>query len=313
VIASGNNLSLSVYATGSAPLSYQWYNNEGLISGATNNELDFFPAQTNNWDNYFVTVVNAYGSVTSSVANLVVYQPVAFVYIPVDTITNLGATAYFSSLATGYPPPIYQWMFNGTNMMGATNSILAVSNVKLSSLGQYSVIANNAYSVATSSVANLYMYPSLSSAFRGLVGVWGREGDLIVSAVGSGTLNYQWYFNGVPILGANNPTYTIPTLQFTNAGLYSVVVSSAYGSVTNTAQQLVVNAADISLGAYAGVTINGVAGYNYTIQYSTDLSNTNGWITATNITLQQATQIWSDYSTDFRNPQQRFYRVIAGQ
>ena len=313
VVAAGSNVSLTVTATGTTSLSYQWYDSEGLIIGATNDELDFLPAQTNNWDNYTVAVANAYGSVTSSVANLTVYQPVSFAYAPRDVITNNGAPAYFTSLANGFPTPTYQWMFNGTNIAGATNSNLMVPQTRSTTLGQYAVTAFNSYSSVTSSVAYLYMYPALINPFNGLVGTWGREADLNVTVVGSGPLIYQWYFNGVAISGANGPTLSFPTLDFSNAGLYSVVASNTFGAVTNVAEQLVVNTADISLGVYAGVTINGAAGYSYTIQYSKDLSNTNGWITATNLTLQGPVEIWNDNSVDLRNPPQRFYRVIPGQ
>jgi len=69
---------------------------------------------------------------------------------------------------------------------------------------------------------------------------------------------------------APNQTFTLTTIQFTNAGLYSVVVSSALGSVTNTPAQVVVNTAGVSLGLYPGVTVSGLVGYTYLIQANTD-------------------------------------------
>jgi len=37
------------------------------------------------------------------------------------------------------------------------------------------------------------------------------------------------------------------------------------------------NPAGVSLALYSGITIDGVVGLTYGIQFSTDLSNTNGW------------------------------------
>jgi hypothetical protein len=94
-----------------------------------------------------------------------------------------------------------------------------------------------------------------------------------------------------------------------------VVVSSSLGSVTNAPYQVVVNPANVSLGLFAGVIIQGTVGNNYSIQGSTNLSDPNSWITLTNITLTSPVQIWNDNSSDVHNPSvpQKFYQVIAGQ
>jgi hypothetical protein len=49
-----------------------------------------------------------------------------------------------------------------------------------------------------------------------------------VSAIGSGTLHYQWQWNGTNVAGATNASLTT-----TNAGNYTVVVSNAVGVVTS--------------------------------------------------------------------------------
>jgi hypothetical protein len=156
------------------------------------------------------------------------------------------------------------------------------------------------------------MSPSLTSPFTGAVGYWGQNTTLDVGASGSGLLSYQWYFNGVAIPGATTNSYTLDGIQFTNAGLYSVVVSSAYGSVSNIAYQVVVNPANVSLSLNPDLLIQGTVGYSYTIQYSTDLSNTNGWMTLTNLILSQPTQYWDDTGAQW-NQGQRYYRVLPGQ
>jgi hypothetical protein len=48
-----------------------------------------------------------------------------------------------------------------------------------------------------------------------------------------GNLNYQWNFNGQPILGATNNTLILTNVALTNAGNYSIVVTNTAGSASN--------------------------------------------------------------------------------
>ncbi len=53
------------------------------------------------------------------------------------------------------------------------------------------------------------------------------------TAAGAGSLSYQWRWNGITITGATNSSLNLSNLQFTNAGMYTVVVSNPGGSVTS--------------------------------------------------------------------------------
>jgi Concanavalin A-like lectin/glucanases superfamily len=67
---------------------------------------------------------------------------------------------------------------------------------------------------------------------------------------------------------------------------------------------------EVSIAPYAGVTITGVTGGTYGVQYTTDLSNTNNWVGLTNLTLTGTNQIWYD-SQPMTQPR-RYYRVVPG-
>ena len=239
------------------------------------------------------------------------------------TITNqphsVTVVAYeaetFNVGAVGTSSFNYQWSLNGSNIAGATSNMLIFSNVVQTNLGTYAVVVSNAFGSVSSSNAVLSMYPYLIQPFSGLDTDWGYTNTLSVQAWGTGPLTYQWYDNGTAIGGATNQQLTLDSIQFTNAGLYSVVVTSALGSVTNTPEQVVVNPAGISIGLSPTITISGVAGYNYVIQRTTDLSNTNSWITVTNLTLTQPVQIWADLSINASLPGNpyEFYRILPGQ
>jgi hypothetical protein len=313
VVAAGTPVTLSVSASGTGPLDYQWRNSGGAIPGATNASFSLNPAETNDWDNYFVVVTNAYSAVTSSVAALVVYGPVNISVGPASEVVPAGATVTLSVTASGYPAPAYQWSFNGTNLLGATSNTLTLRKVQLADMGTYQVLVSNAYSSQLSAPATLSMSPSIITPYTGATAIWGLGAVLSVGAVGTGPLSYQWFQNGTAIAGATNAVYSLSSVQFTNAGLYSVVVSSTLGSVTNTPALLVVNPAGLSVGMCASLTVQGVVGYSYIIQYTTDLTATNSWTTLTNLTLEQPVELWVDTSTNALTTSHRFYQVLPGQ
>ena len=63
--------------------------------------------------------------------------------------------------------------------------------------------------------------------------------------VGPGTepFNYQWLLNGTNMAGATSPWLVLPNVQAAQAGVYTVVVTNAAGSVTSQAALLTVTPA----------------------------------------------------------------------
>ncbi|MGP8197908.1 MAG: immunoglobulin domain-containing protein [Limisphaerales bacterium] len=235
---------------------------------------------------------------------------------PQSMVVNAHDTASFSVTAYGSLALSYQWLLNGTNIPWATSNILTITNVSQTNLGTYVVVVTDDSGQVTSSNAVLSMYPFIATPFTGAVAYWGQSSTLSIQAWGSGPLAYQWYQNGVSIPNATNQSFTLTDIQFTNAGLYSVVVSNAFGSATNTPEQVIVEPAGVSIGGlYPGIIINGTVGYNYVIQSSANLADTNSWITVTNLTLTQPIQLWIDTNTDASQPgnPQMFYQILPGQ
>ena len=71
-VTAGNNATFAVGVLGTAPLSYQWSFNGTSLSGATLSTFSLNNVQDTNAGTYFVSVTNAFGSVTSSNAVLTV-------------------------------------------------------------------------------------------------------------------------------------------------------------------------------------------------------------------------------------------------
>ena len=89
-------------------------------------------------------------------------------------------------------------------------------------------------------------------------------------------------------------------------------MSNSVGLTRSAQALLVVNPAGVSLGLYPGLTVDGVVGRTYEIQYTTTVLDTNSWISLTNLTLTQPVQLWIDTSTDAMcgTHPKRFYRVV---
>jgi hypothetical protein len=108
----------------------------------------------------------------------------------------------------------------------------------------------------------------------------GQSATFAVVAGGSANLNYQWYFNtNTPLSGATNSTFTINSVQTTNSGVYSVIVTNVAGSIVSS--NAILNASGVfvapqlsdftfSNGIFS-MTINGDSGPDYIVQASTNL------------------------------------------
>jgi hypothetical protein len=163
-------VSLSVTATGTAPLSYQWRRNGANISGANASIYAFSAALVDSGAAYTVVVSNAFGSVQSAAALLTVLASTAAPAIGVQPISQAlqeGDTATFAVTAAGALPITYQWRKNGVAIPGATSSALQVPNITLlDSRSTYQVVVSNAYGQAISSRAELLVPVVSMSAAR---------------------------------------------------------------------------------------------------------------------------------------------------
>ncbi|MEI7436388.1 MAG: leucine-rich repeat protein [bacterium] len=75
VVAAGATVSLSVSTTGQAPLSFQWFKNGGMITGAINSALTMASAGVPDSGVYYVVVTNEYGLKISLPATVTVGAP----------------------------------------------------------------------------------------------------------------------------------------------------------------------------------------------------------------------------------------------
>ncbi len=167
-----------VTASGAAPLSYQWYFNSNILSGATATNYFIASVDATNLGAYFVIITNNYGSATSSVATLTFVTPPVITTNPASLTIVSGGTANFSVTATGSAPLAYQWQFNSTNIPGATTNSYSLPGVTTNNAGSYLVIVTNSAGAATSSPALLTITNTPPGAgFTGILAGWDMSGQ----------------------------------------------------------------------------------------------------------------------------------------
>ncbi|HEX4264253.1 MAG TPA: DUF2341 domain-containing protein [Verrucomicrobiae bacterium] len=158
------NVTFTVTATGTAPLSYQWFDpNNQPLQDQTNAALTLTNLQVSQSGQYTVVVTNPYNTATTN-AFLTVNQGAPVVnsdLTPLNQSVFTGAPVTYTIGIAGTPPLFYQWFQDGVAVTGATNSSFTFNAL----LGNhtYFVSVTNAFSGGTptlSSTATVVGMPS---------------------------------------------------------------------------------------------------------------------------------------------------------
>jgi hypothetical protein len=163
---------------------------------------------------------------------------------PQNQTVPSGNTAIFAVTTSGSGLLAYQWSFNGTNLNGATKSVLTLTNVQFNQTGIYTVLVTNAFGSVISSNAVLTVTatpPTIQTQPTNQTVFVNGTATFVITGTGSLPLNYQWSFNGADIDGATNILLTLTNVQLNQAGNYAVLVTNLYGSILSSNAVLTVN------------------------------------------------------------------------
>jgi inosine/xanthosine triphosphate pyrophosphatase family protein len=234
----GGAISLSVSASGTPPLAYQWQKDGTSLAGATNATLTVTNAQLANGGTYTVLVSNALGVTTSNPATVWINTAPVVTTPPRPQVALLGGNALFTAAVSGSSDMTYQWRKDGVAIAGATGANLLLGSIAASSSGLYDVVITNSLGTTASSVAQLTILtvqaaPVITSQPASQTVLVGSSVTLSVAAAGTPAPNYQWRKNGAAIAGANAPTLSLTNAQPGDAANYDVVVSNSVGSTTS--------------------------------------------------------------------------------
>src|SRR5208283_214694 len=123
--------------------------------------------------------------------------------------------------------------------------------------------------------AMLFGTPS-AQACTGTV-VVGQSVTFSVTADGTAPFSYQWYKNSAMISGATAATYSISSVQTTDAGTYYAIVSNSAGSTTSDTAVLTVTAAPVITTQPASQTVLTGASVTFTAGASGTPAPTYQW------------------------------------
>ncbi|MCS7336965.1 MAG: immunoglobulin domain-containing protein [Verrucomicrobiae bacterium] len=172
--------------------------------------------------------------------------PVQIIQNPQSQEVPRGSTVTFTVTATGYEPLSYQWYCDGraiTNsdrISGATNATLTITDARLGDIGSYSVVVANPLGAAASRAAALVVAspPVITLHPVGRDVRAGSDVSFKVGAEGTPPLGFYLLLNRTQVVAATSSTWPSATITFSltnvqpaQSGIYSVLVSNAYGGV----------------------------------------------------------------------------------
>ncbi len=165
---------------------------------------------------------------------------------PENQTVALGQAIAILAIADGTPPLVYHWRKYGVPIAGATASQLVIPSAAYSDAGLYSIEVSNAEGLVTSRDVVVSVNPAPPN---GLIKYQPTSRSVVLHqpvcldlvARGTPAPSYQWTKNGIAIVGATNDYLYFPLAQLSDAGLYSVIVSSAGDTATSSTAELKIN------------------------------------------------------------------------
>lgn len=229
-----DEMNLFVRATGSEPITYQWYKGNEALAGETSH---FFrtPSVTQNVSGtYFVKIMNPAGEVSSEavIVRVVGSKPEIREQSP-HQLAIVGSIVTLSVDALGKPPLLYQWKKDGKILAGATQANLVLPSVLLSQAGAYTVDVKSG-EIVTSGEIQLGVATSPASE---LAVDLGKKMAWSIETAGKG-LSLEWTRDGVPLIAkkgltisADKKKVSFKSLESVDSGRYACVVTGPGGEL----------------------------------------------------------------------------------
>jgi hypothetical protein len=246
-LALSGTVNLSVTATGTDPLVYQWFKGETALQTGTAATYSF-SATESSAGSYSVTVKNVVGSVTSVPVAVAVRVPVTITQQPDSSRTvNPQATVKLRVAAKGTGTLSYQWRkggvelsdgvsVSGGSVAGSATNTLSIDKVDVADEGDYDVVVSQVEDGTSSSVASNKSTLTVNDSVQiqtnpsDLTVVSGSAAKFAVTARGK-SLKYQWRLNGGSLVESGSSFTGVNTANLTvtaasASGDYDVLVTS---------------------------------------------------------------------------------------
>lgn len=209
-----------------------------------------------------------------------------------------GAGTRIAVQATGFPPPQYQWYFNGTNLLaGGTNAVLRIAAAQAGIAGSYSVIVSNAGGSVTTAPVLLQVISPVNRRMVPGLRLTGSAGDWV---------NLEWAAS----LAAPSTWISLETIQMSDATQYWFDLTLPLppqrfyrGWQTNTTDV----APGLELHFIPTLTLTGNVSDVIRVEGINAVGPTDAWFTLADVTLTNSSQLYFDVTA--RGQPARLYRL----
>jgi hypothetical protein len=320
-----SNVTFTVSAVGTGPLTYQWRRDDVPLTGANGASYSISNVQPSHIGTYTVMVSDNTGSIVSAPAFLNVLYGPNILQQPLGVTVAAGSSVSFNVLAAGHPLPFgFRWRKNGilhsfvtTNQTNMTLTLMTVSN---GNAGAWTVVVTNQANTTGAISSNAFL--TVVTPPTNLVVSRGGTATFTVNAtnIANSFPRYQWRFNSGDIPGATTNYYSVTNAQLSHQGTYSVVViatnipmppPATFSATLTVLSSLLLSNPEVLSNGLFRAQLEGTSNQLYAIESSADLTN---WAVLTNLTYSGPPAYFVDpVRTNASGATNRFYRARETQ
>ncbi|MFH2143608.1 MAG: immunoglobulin domain-containing protein [Bacteroidota bacterium] len=170
-------------------------------------------------------------------------SPPSIIIHPVNANPCINDTVTFFIDADGTTPFTYQWKFNGSDLIGATDSFYTIYGVIPPDAGNYKCVVMNASDTVSTNTASLVVHlPPVITLNP--VDQEKCEGEFVsfsIIASTTTTMTYQWQVDGVDIPSGTTSVLSKPSVALADTGVFLCIVTNTCGSDTSDEAELIVH------------------------------------------------------------------------
>ncbi len=233
VVCEGSEVNLNVDLKGKY-YYYQWYkfddqlvvDHEDSISGAQTNKLVIKAGVQDQGEYYCKIWSDCSDPIYSNIAQIDVTPLPSLKSTMENIFICKGESLRLQSNSAG-PDLTYQWYKNGEEIPGEVNDNLYIDKMAISDEATYNCRTSNSCGMVDDFATVLVIETiQIDQQAEDITYCEGETVNFSINTQIHG-LAYQWYKDGVPIIGVETKTYTIQSVSIEDEGRYSCIVSGS--------------------------------------------------------------------------------------
>ncbi len=245
-VCPGSTVTLSTNVTGgSAPYTYSWAGPNGFTANTQNITINNVSELTSGMYQVTVTDSNGCASIGSSQINL---EDIVIEIIPNPAVVSPNSSITLrANIVCGQGPFIYQW--TGPNGFTSNNPIITINNANGLNTGTYTLTVTDANGNTITETIEIRLDDLSVDIISNTLNV--RQGQTIVLTAqvsgGQSPYTYQWFGPAVTRstsgqLISTDQTLVVDDATTENSGIYTVIVTDAYGFTASDSVNVTVRA-----------------------------------------------------------------------